>query len=134
MIDVDECINKIVRDPIFTRHLAFMRYVINNSVHPIMRYAPTNFIHPLPDPILDRFCLRILPEISHRIEHLNLESSSMKRILLATNYPNLSGLGLFGIQAETVADLFTGKILFCFDFFNDKYIKAFIHLDAFLMI
>ncbi|CAF4381930.1 unnamed protein product, partial [Rotaria sp. Silwood2] len=41
--------------------------------------------------MLDRFCLQILPEIHYKIKWLDLESSSMERILLATNYPNLYG-------------------------------------------
>ncbi|CAF4647704.1 unnamed protein product, partial [Rotaria magnacalcarata] len=81
--------NTIVHDPIFTSHLTLMRCFSDDS------------IDPLPDPILDRFCLQILPEIHHKIQWLNLESSSMKRILLATNYPNLFGLGLYDIEIET---------------------------------
>ncbi|CAF3245281.1 unnamed protein product, partial [Rotaria sp. Silwood2] len=56
--------------------------------------------------MLDRFCLQILPAIHHHIKWLNLESSSMKSILRATNYPNLYGLGLFDIDTETARYLF----------------------------
>ncbi|CAF3801655.1 unnamed protein product [Rotaria sordida] len=63
--------------------------------------------YPLPDPVLDRFCLQILPKIHCNIKWLNLESSSMKRILLATNYPILYGLGLYNIDVETALSLFT---------------------------
>ncbi|CAF4706171.1 unnamed protein product, partial [Rotaria sp. Silwood2] len=62
-----------------------------------------------PDPILDRFCLQILPEIHHKIKWLNLESSSIERILV-TNYPNLYGLGLYDVEIETALSLFMGKI------------------------
>ncbi|CAF4739499.1 unnamed protein product, partial [Rotaria sp. Silwood2] len=54
---------------------------------------------------LDRFCLQILPSIRHKIKWVNLESSSMKRILHATNYPNLYGLGLYDIEIETALSL-----------------------------
>ncbi|CAF3317912.1 unnamed protein product [Rotaria socialis] len=57
--------------------------------------------------ILDRFCLEILPKIHDKIEFLNLESSSMKRILLLTNYSNLYGIGLYDIATEIAKDLFT---------------------------
>ncbi|CAF4750005.1 unnamed protein product, partial [Rotaria sp. Silwood2] len=89
LIDVNKRLNTIVRDPIFTSHLTLMRCFSDNSNY------------PLPDPILDRFCLQILPSIHHKIKWVNLESSSMKRILHATNYPNLYGLGLFDIEIET---------------------------------
>ncbi|CAF4574058.1 unnamed protein product [Rotaria sp. Silwood2] len=61
-----------------------------------------------PDPILDRFCLQILPEIHHKIKWLNLESSSIERILV-TNYPNLYGLGLYDVEIETALSLFMDK-------------------------
>ena len=86
LIGVNKRLNTIVHDSIFTNCLTLMRCFSDDS------------IYPLPDPILDRFCLQILPEIHHKIKWLNLESSSMKRILLATNYPNLYGLGLYDID------------------------------------
>ncbi|CAF2208551.1 unnamed protein product [Rotaria magnacalcarata] len=93
LIGVNKRLNTIVHDPIFTSHLTLMRCFSDDS------------IDPLPDPILDRFCLQILHEIHHKIQWLNLESSSMKRILLATNYPNLFGLGLYDIEIETALSL-----------------------------
>ena len=47
----------------------------------------------------------------------------MERILRATNYPNLYGISLYNIQAETAIGLFTGKIFF-FDSFNYRHIKS----------
>ncbi|CAF4085368.1 unnamed protein product, partial [Rotaria sordida] len=93
LIDVNKRLNTIVRDPIFTSHLTLMRRFLDNSNY------------PLPDLILDRFCSQILPSICHKIKWLNLESSSMKRILHATNYPNLYGLGLYDIEIETALSL-----------------------------
>jgi len=95
---VKKRLNAIAHDPIFTNRLTLMRRVLDHR------------IDPLPDPILDRFCLQILPEIHHKIKWLNLESSSIERILLATNYPNLYGLGLYDIEIETALPLFIGKI------------------------
>ncbi len=63
------------------------------------------------DSILDRFCSHILPEIHKKIKWLELESLSMERVLRAINYPNLYGISLYNIQAETAIRLFTGKIL-----------------------
>ncbi|CAF3778047.1 unnamed protein product [Adineta steineri] len=93
LIDVNKRLNTIVRDPIFTNDLTLMRCLSNNRNY------------PLPDPILDRFCLQILPSIRFKIKWLNLESSSMKRILNVTNYPNLYGLGLYDLEIETARSL-----------------------------
>jgi hypothetical protein len=100
LIDVNKRLHAIVHDPIFTNCLTLMRCVSDDSVD------------SLPDPILDRFCLQILPEIHHQIKWLDLEPSSMKRIFLATNYPILYGLGLYDIDIETALSHFIGKILF----------------------
>ncbi|CAF0753505.1 unnamed protein product [Rotaria sordida] len=67
-----------------------------------MKHFLDDSIYPLPDPMVDQFCLQILPEIHHKIKWLNLELLSMERILLATNYPNLYGLGLYDLQIEKV--------------------------------
>ncbi|CAF4661927.1 unnamed protein product [Rotaria sp. Silwood2] len=96
LIGVNKRLNIIAHDSIFTNHLTL--------------YFLDNCISPLPDPMLDRFCLQILPEIHHKIKWLNLESTSMERILLATNYPNLYGLGLYGIDVEKALSLFNGKL------------------------
>ncbi|CAF5180953.1 unnamed protein product, partial [Rotaria sp. Silwood1] len=80
LIGVNKRLHAIVHDSIFTNCLTLMKNVSVDS------------IDPLSDPILDQFFLQILPSIHHKIKWFNLESSSMKRILLATNYPNLYGL------------------------------------------
>ncbi|CAF3807114.1 unnamed protein product [Rotaria socialis] len=59
----------------------------------------------------DRFCSQILPKIHHHIEWLNVESPSMARILLSTNYPNLYGLGLYNLEQEMTEHLFSDHIL-----------------------
>ncbi|CAF4267259.1 unnamed protein product [Rotaria magnacalcarata] len=107
---VDKRLNKIVHDPIFTSHLTLMRCFSDDS------------IDPSPDPILDRFCLQILHEIHHKIQWLNLESSSMKRIFLAANYPNLFELGLYDIEIETALSLFIGES--CLDSIHKNQISS----------
>ncbi len=98
LIGVNHRLNTIAHDSIFTSHLTLMKYLSDDS------------IDPLSAPILDRFRLEILPEIHDKIEWLNLESSSIERILLATNYPNLYGLGVYNINIEQAQSLFVGKI------------------------
>ncbi|CAF3280027.1 unnamed protein product, partial [Rotaria sp. Silwood2] len=78
LIGVNKRLNTIAYDSIFTTHLTL--------------YFLDKFIYPLPASMLNRFCLQILPKIHHRVKWLNVESTSMERILLATNYPNLNGL------------------------------------------
>ncbi|CAF5080603.1 unnamed protein product, partial [Rotaria sp. Silwood1] len=61
----------------------------------LMNHYLNDYIYRLPDPILNQFCSHILSKIHHKIKWLILESLSMARILLSTNYPNLNGLGLY---------------------------------------
>ncbi|CAF3824985.1 unnamed protein product, partial [Rotaria magnacalcarata] len=110
LIGVNKRLNKIARDSIFTNRLTLLRFL---SAPLIDFYGlPRYLVHPLPDPIIDRFCLQILPEIHNQIEWLNIEPVSIGHILLATNYPNLSGLGLYNIQIETAVHLFSDETLF----------------------
>jgi hypothetical protein len=97
LIGVNKRLNTMAHDSIFTNYVTLFQCFSNN------------FIHPLPHPMLDRFLLQILPKI-HEIKWLNLEPTSMECILLATNYPNLYRLGLYGIDLERAVSLFTGKL------------------------
>ncbi|CAF3264438.1 unnamed protein product [Rotaria sp. Silwood2] len=106
LIGVNKRFNRIAHNSIFTTHLTLMTF-LNDS------------IYCLPDLILDRFCLQILLEIHYKIKWLDLESISMERILRITNYPNLYGLGLYGIDVENAISLFISKLLF-FYYLNFK--------------
>ncbi|CAF4056882.1 unnamed protein product [Rotaria sordida] len=109
LIDVNQRLNTIVHDPIFTNHLT------------LLEHSSDHFIHSLTDSMLDQFCLEILPKIKHKIKWLDLEPLSMERILLATNYPCLYGLTLYNIDLRTciyyffdknpLTDLFQNQIL-----------------------
>jgi hypothetical protein len=97
LIRVNKRFDTIVNDSMFTRNLILI--------------TPFNGLSfQFTDTIFDRFCLEILPKINDKIERLNVESSSMKRIFHATNYPNLHTLGLYDLTQETISDLFSGKI------------------------
>ncbi|CAF0949006.1 unnamed protein product [Rotaria sp. Silwood1] len=98
----------IAHDSIFTSHLTL--------------YFSDKCIKPLPDPILDRFCSQILPEIHPKIEWLNLEPTSMECILCATNYLYLYGLGLYGVSIEQAIFL-TGR-LFHFNYVNSESVRS----------
>ncbi|CAF2989015.1 unnamed protein product, partial [Rotaria sp. Silwood2] len=86
--------------------LSFDRH---GNLYVVDHYNHHDFTYPLPDPMLDRFCSQILHEIHHKIKWLNLEPTSIQRILRATNYPNLFQLGLYGIDVNEAISLCTGK-------------------------
>ncbi|CAF0748358.1 unnamed protein product [Rotaria sp. Silwood1] len=98
LLGVNKRLNNIAVDPVFINNLSL---VMSTS---------DGLVYSLPDPILDRFCLHILPKIHQNIEWLHLQSRSLERILRATNFPNLYGISLHNIQAKTAIDLFTGGI------------------------
>ncbi|CAF1213438.1 unnamed protein product [Rotaria sordida] len=90
LIDVNMRLNNIVKNSIFTNCLTLLRFVPSHLI--VLRSLSTYFIYPLDNSTVDRFCLHILPKINEKIQWFDLESLSMERILLVTNYPNLCGL------------------------------------------
>jgi hypothetical protein len=96
LIGIHKRLDKILHDFIFTNTLTLLE--TSSSLH----------ICSLSSPVLDRFCLQILPNIGHRIKWLNLEASSMERILSSGNYSNLSGLGIYNITKQNALNLVTG--------------------------
>ncbi|CAM4929095.1 unnamed protein product [Rotaria socialis] len=104
LIGVNKRLDTIVKDSIFTRYLTLM--------------TPCNDLSRITEPILNRFCVQILSEIRHKILWLNLELSSMDRILLSTNYPNLLGLALHKLIPEKASELFTDESYFIRTFKN----------------
>ena len=97
---VNQRLNKITQDSIFTSRLTFVKWFSYNFIDLISS-----------DMILNRFCLQILPKIRHKIKWLDLESSTMKNVLCAAHYPNLYGLCLYNINEESARCLFTGKTI-----------------------
>ena len=85
--------------------------VFTSSLVLLIRHS-TNRIYPLPHSTLDRFCLQILPAINHNVKWLHLEYSSMKRIFLSANYPNLYGLAIHSIEKKMALHLLTGRDIF----------------------
>ena len=93
----NERLDTILYDRIFTRNLTLIKSIYSSS-------------YQFTDIILDRFCLEILPKINTTVQWLSVESSSMERILLATNYPNLHGLGLYDIDVEKAISPCNGEL------------------------
>ncbi|CAM4847795.1 unnamed protein product, partial [Rotaria magnacalcarata] len=95
LMGVNQRLNRVIQDTIFTRDLC------------LREYSPVDdSTFPLPDPILDRFCSKILPEIGHQIETLHLKGISIEPVLHATNYPNLNSLDLCDIHFKQAMSLF----------------------------
>ncbi|CAF0976795.1 unnamed protein product [Adineta steineri] len=103
-------LNRIVCDSIFTNRLTLVNFVPQHLItaRPLLMYLP----NPLSDPMLDRFCLQILPKIHEKVKRLDLELLSMERILRCTNYPNLSQITLYNIEIERALQLFSDESLF----------------------
>jgi hypothetical protein len=94
----------IAQEPIFSNILNF----VSNS-------QLTDEISSITDSALDRFCHDILPRIHNNIKSMVLESVSMKYILSAGIYPNLTELKIFNFNEAIVSRYFIGKIFICTD-------------------
>jgi hypothetical protein len=114
LMGVNKRLNSFVRDSIFTSDLTLMKRSVDDS------------ISPLPEIILSQFYSKILREIYYKIQSLDVESSSMERIL-SEYYPNLHRLGLYDTQIKTLTELLTSKI-FYFLRRNQKDNKNFDHI------
>lgn len=98
---VNKRFNKLVRDPVYTRSLEFIK---------------TNHLHALSNIMIDRYCSDILPKIHHLIEHLTIEPLYMERILRCVDYPRLCKLTFTTMRQDLAQRYFTGKIFFVFLF------------------
>ncbi|CAF1560509.1 unnamed protein product [Rotaria sp. Silwood1] len=94
LLDVNKRLHKIVNDSIFTSCLT------------LFERSTDDLYYSLNNSILDRFCLKILPQIHDKIKCINIESSSMERILLSSSYPNLKELGLYDLEIKNAKHLF----------------------------
>jgi hypothetical protein len=61
--------------------------------------------------LIDRFCIDILPRIHYNVKCFIFDPVFMERILLATNYPNLTELEIYNFQQEIALNYFTSKHL-----------------------
>jgi hypothetical protein len=90
-------LDTILQENTFTKTLNF---VLTTS---------TDDIFSIADPILNRFCISILPRIHYNVNSLIVDSISMEKILLAGDYPNLIQLKLRNFNWDIVSRYFTGK-------------------------
>ncbi|CAF4567664.1 unnamed protein product [Rotaria sp. Silwood2] len=93
--------------------------IFSNILNFVSISQSSDQITSLPSKILDRFCISILPRIHKNVKSLILESVSMKYILRAGNYPNLTQLKLFNFTKAIFSRYFIGKIFMCTDILKD---------------
>lgn len=74
-------LDRILRDPCFLNEINFIE--LNN-------YTSTQL-----ETMIDRFCLEILPNVSDLITCFKLQSTLLERVLLSSDYSNLSRLDIF---------------------------------------
>ena len=90
-------LDMVIQEKTFTNTLNFVLTTSNEDILPI------------DGPILNRFCINILPRIDYNVKSLILESNFMERVLLAGNYSNLTELKLFNFKDKIASSFFTGK-------------------------
>jgi hypothetical protein len=88
-------LDQIIRDPCFPTEINLIKLKDDETSGQVETW-------------IDRFCLDILPTIGHRIKWLKVRSTSMERILLAADYPNLSQLDIF-VQGKAPVLHFNGE-------------------------
>ena len=96
--DLNQRLNQILSDPVFTSHFNLVTY-------------PKFRSYQLPGSIGERFILQI-SRIHHHIKWLNLESSTFLRFLFLGRHSQLQGIGLFDLEKTKAAIIFHGKSSF----------------------
>ncbi|CAF2953724.1 unnamed protein product [Rotaria sp. Silwood2] len=96
LFDVDkQRLDILLQENIFTNTLNFVLTTL------------TDDILSLANPIINQFCMNILPKIHYNVKSLTVDSIYMERILLTGNYPNLTELKLFNFNDKFVSHYFT---------------------------
>ena len=106
---VNQQFDRLVFDPVYIYDLDMTNIMTMNSV-----YDQTPSVN---SQALFRICDKILPRIHHQIHKLTIDQYSMKEILVATDYPQLSSLSLINFRKRILLQYLTG-MLFHFRFNN----------------
>ncbi|CAF1373781.1 unnamed protein product [Adineta ricciae] len=86
--------------------------IFTNTLTLLEKFSPPD-ICSLSSLVLDRFCSQVLPAIEHNIQWMNLEGSSLERVLSSGNFLHLSGLGVYGITKTYALHLLSDETLLC---------------------
>ncbi|CAF1462492.1 unnamed protein product [Adineta steineri] len=98
LVDVNQRFDRLVLDPLTIRNLDMTIRTFESLC---------NQTFSIDDKILSRICDQILCRIYDQINILTIEQYSMKRILHATNYPQLYSLSLINFEAEILDQYLT---------------------------
>ncbi|CAF1085799.1 unnamed protein product [Adineta steineri] len=101
LVDVNQRFDRLVLDPLTIRNLDMTIRTFESI------YDETFSID---DKVLSRICDQILCRIYDQINTLTIEQYSIKRILHATNYPQLYSLSLINFEAKILHQYLTDKI------------------------
>ena len=108
LVNVNQRFDRLVLDPLTIRHL-------DMTIRTIKSVYDQTF--SIDNEILSRICDKILCRIHHQVNTLTVEPYSMKRILLAANYPQLYSLSLINLEGRIFYEYMIG-IRFRFIHFN----------------
>ncbi|CAF1515009.1 unnamed protein product [Rotaria sordida] len=98
LLDIDnQRLDTILQENIFTNTLNFVLTTLTDNIYSIT------------DPILNQFCINILPKIHNNVKSLILDSISMEKILLAGDYPNLTQVKIFNFNEKILSRYFTDQ-------------------------
>jgi hypothetical protein len=102
LVDVNQRFDRLALDPLRIRDLDMTNIMTINSLY--------NQTSSIDTPVLSSFCQKILPRIHQQVHKLTVDQYSMKKILVAANYPQLYSLSLINLQEEIFYQYLTGMI------------------------
>jgi hypothetical protein len=116
LLDLPDEILLIILNKLSNMDVLYSLLDINNGRLNILAQEKTftntlEFVTIDDNSIIDRFCSDILPRIHQNVKCFILYPVFMERILLATDYPNLTALRISNFQREIALKYFTSKHL-----------------------
>jgi hypothetical protein len=105
LFHVDERFAQIVLDPLYILNIR------NLDMTVIRMKSFFDYTFTIDDQVLNIIYRKILPQISDHINKLTIEQQSMKRILLAVDYPQLYSLSIVNCEEEILFQHLRGILL-----------------------
>ena len=102
LVGVNRRFHRLALDSLYIRDLNMTSMTTINSL-----YDQTS----IDTQLLSKICEQILPRISDQVQRVTVEEFSMKRVLLAANYPRLYSLSLMNFQKDILYQCLTGIVL-----------------------
>jgi hypothetical protein len=116
LLDLPDEILLIILNKLNNMEVLYSLLDINNRRLNILAQENTfnnilEFVSSYDYPMIDRFCIDILPRIHHNVKCFIFNAYCMKRILRVTDYPNLTELKIFYFDQRIALNHFTSKHL-----------------------